>query len=136
MIEKTATFLINLCSLNLRAQTVPNKSERDFQRTHTSLCPTFFISSATHFRVTFSWSEEQDIFGSKFPLENRAIINAICVALIFELRRFRKNPSRICGENILLYVQLFPLLPQTRSECSNRVFFGVKKKIEIRNNVV
>ena len=136
MIEKTVTFLINLCSLNLRPQTVPNKSERDCQRTPNCLPPTFFLSSAIHFRVTFSRSEDQEIFGSKIPLENTAIIDEICVALFFELRAFRINPSEICGGNILVCLHLFSLLSQTRLQRSNRDFFGAKKKIKIRNNVV
>ena len=86
--------------------------------------------------MTFSWSEQEAIFGSKFPLEKRAIIKAICVALFFELRPFRINPSEIYGGYILVAVHLFSLLSQTRSEHSNRVFFGAKKKIQIQNNVV
>ena len=61
---------------------------------------------------------------------------SICAASFSKLRPFRINPSEIYGGYILVAVHLFSLLSQTLSEHSNRVFFGAKKKIEIRNNVV
>ena len=39
----------NLCSLNLRAQTIPNKSERDLWRNHTGGLPSFFFAPPNSF---------------------------------------------------------------------------------------
>ena len=89
--------------------------------------------------MTFSWSEDQEILDPNSLGKNNgeiAVIEAICVALIFELRPFRINPSEIYGGNILAVIHLFSLLSQTRYEHSNRDFFEAEKKIQIRNNVV
>ncbi len=53
----------NLCSLNLRAQTIPKKSERDLWRKHTCVQPSFFFALSNSFlalKSCFLWSEKED----------------------------------------------------------------------------
>ena len=77
---KHSYYQCNLCSLILRAQTIPKKSERDLWRKHTCLCPQIFFALPNSFwalKSCFLWREKEDPNSKQCSQRDRKVATRI-----------------------------------------------------------